>query len=186
MKSEFIIDRQGKLCDCGCGLPAPVARRSDRRAGVIKGQPHRFIRGHATRRCMPDYYVDANGCWIWQRGLSCGGYGQTGRGSDAHRVYYERFVGSIPPGLDFDHLCRNRACVNPTHLQPVPRDENRRRSPLVGRRAVHMRGRKLTAEQVRIIRRSRDSLRSLATQFGVSRETVRAVRTGCTYSEVSL
>lgn len=46
----------------------------------------------------------------------------------AHRVAYEHLVGPIPPGLQLDHLCRNRMCVNPEHLEPVTAQENKQRA----------------------------------------------------------
>ncbi len=72
-----------------------------------------------------------NDCWIWQRALHHGNrYGLiavNGLCLMAHRVSYEQFVGSIPDGLELDHLCKNKACVNPGHLEPVTRSENVRR-----------------------------------------------------------
>jgi hypothetical protein len=47
----------------------------------------------------------------------------------AHRWAYEHFIGPIPAGLEIDHLCRVRHCVNPAHLEPVTKSENRRRQP---------------------------------------------------------
>lgn len=47
-----------------------------------------------------------------------------GKKVSAHRVSYEAFIGPIPAGLDLDHLCRNRACINPYHLEPVTHREN--------------------------------------------------------------
>lgn len=68
-----------------------------------------------------------NGCRVWMRGRNTHGYGRVsynGKWCAAHRVSYETFVGPIPAGLDLDHLCRNRACINPAHLEPVTEKEN--------------------------------------------------------------
>lgn len=77
--------------------------------------------------------VDTSGdCWEWVAGIDVGtGYGRfhwRGQPGWAHRVSYELHVGPIPDGLQIDHLCRNRACVNPAHLQPVPPRVNMLRS----------------------------------------------------------
>lgn len=70
--------------------------------------------------------VDDNGCWLWQRRTGRDGYGlmwikEGGRQwlRFAHRIAYTEWVGPIPEGLQLDHLCRVRACCNPSHLAPV-------------------------------------------------------------------
>jgi hypothetical protein len=74
------------------------------------------------------------GCWLWTASQKPGGYGQfwigiphngaKGRMICAHVASYLHFVGDIPKGLELDHLCRVRNCVNPKHLEPVTRKEN--------------------------------------------------------------
>jgi hypothetical protein len=70
------------------------------------------------------------GCWIWGGSTNSGGYGQmqfNKRNAPAHRVSYILAGKTIPEGFDLDHLCRNRWCVNPDHLEPVTRSENVKR-----------------------------------------------------------
>lgn len=76
--------------------------------------------------------IQRNGssCWMWIGTLGNHGYGVIGKGRRdepvllAHRLSYETYVGPIPDGMQLDHLCRNRRCVNPAHLQPVTRRIN--------------------------------------------------------------
>lgn len=79
-----------------------------------------------AKRFMRKVRFDTSGCWTWVGSISSGGYGgfriggrSPGFAAKAHRVSYEMFVGPIPDGLQLDHLCRNRACVNPHHLEAV-------------------------------------------------------------------
>lgn len=79
--------------------------------------------------------VDRSGaCWLWTGLKLPHGYGRFGIGGRAdhrdvlaHRFAYELLVGPIPGGLQIDHLCRVRACVNPAHMEPVTGAENTRR-----------------------------------------------------------
>lgn len=77
-----------------------------------------------------DKVLVGESCWEWQATVSPYGYGKFGvkdsrwRMVPAHRFSYELFVGPIPEGLHLDHLCRNRVCVRPNHLEPVTCKEN--------------------------------------------------------------
>ena len=74
--------------------------------------------------------VTESGCWLWLGYVKINGYAQfsvEGKSVYAHRYSYERFVGKIQDGLQIDHLCRVRCCVNPAHLEQVTNHENMRR-----------------------------------------------------------
>jgi DNA modification methylase len=71
--------------------------------------------------------VDKNGCWVWTGGTNGYGYGAVRVGSrlvGTHRYIYEQVMGPIPEGLELDHLCRNRACGNPSHVELLTSAEN--------------------------------------------------------------
>ena len=67
-------------------------------------------------------------CWIWTASKKSGGYGQFGFNGScsffAHRFSYEYHKGPIPEGMTIDHICRNKSCVNPDHLEAVTNKEN--------------------------------------------------------------
>lgn len=120
-------------------------------------------------------------CWIWQLGRK-DGYGYMwdpaiGKPRRAHSVYYERACGSVPAGLQLDHLCQNRACVNPDHLEPVTQTENIRR----GRHS------KLTPESVAVIRAiyALGGVRQvdLANDYGVTQTCISHAISGRTWAD---
>lgn len=102
------------------------------------------------------------GCWVWMAGRSAQGYGRFWIDGDtraAYRVAYEVLVGPVPDGLQLDHLCRNRACVNPGHLEPVTVVTNVMRGVSFAaenaRKTACLRGHEFTAENTYIDRRGR-------------------------------
>ena len=113
----------------------------------IKSWHNRF-----TSKFSIPFPVDKFACWNWKAGKTKG-YGMfylNGRSVGAHRVSYELYVGKIPKGLTLDHLCRNTACVNPRHLEPVTLGVNVLRSNnlcAVNARKTHCKnGHKFTKE----------------------------------------
>jgi hypothetical protein len=157
------------FCQCGCGQVAPLAPYTNRSRGYVKGEPLRYVHGHARRKSGVDFVRRDMGfeteCWVWQRSINNGGYGMTfheGRDMPAHKAFYLRHVGPIPEGLQLDHLCRVRACVNPEHLEVVTNALNCQRGDM----AV------LDWPRVREIRASSLSRNELAALYGVHRDTI--------------
>lgn len=159
---------KGAPCQCGCG----------NRASFSRGRQRRFLSGHSDRVLPPAYVVEDRGyktpCWVWQRGLTDGGYGKLQDGErtrQAHVVYYERKFGPVPEDLQLDHLCRVRPCVNSDHVEPVTPAENSRR----GART------KLSKEAVLLIKQALTwgwSCKTLGKAFGVHETTVRDIKQG--------
>lgn len=117
-------------CKCGCGVLVSKV----------------FKKGHGRRRPLAERFMEKveaespEECWSWLGAVATSGYGRIGIGDrtdQAHRVAYRLNVGPIPVGLHIDHLCNNRLCVNPSHLQPVTQAENNRRA--AERRSVLLR-----------------------------------------------
>lgn len=127
----------------GCTAPAYCKELCQKHYARVKkhGDPH-FI-GKQWKLSPEDrfmsYVTKTEECWLWQGTrfrLGYGSFSVNGSPVSAHRFAYEMFVGAIPVGLELDHLCRVRHCVNPSHLEPVTHQENMRRA----RRPVCPRG----------------------------------------------
>jgi hypothetical protein len=131
-----------KLCECGCGQPAPIATMTNRKRGYVAGRPMRFVKGH--NNCghttpveerfwakvqrdgplMPDMETV---CWQWTGAKTVSGLGVIGVGGAktalAHRVAYELLVAPIDDDeeagyrVKVRHRCGNTLCVNPDHLE---------------------------------------------------------------------
>lgn len=172
-------------CQCGCGEKTSIPKHDHSRDGVKAGVPRRFLKGHGRHGRRPPLYERADRgfrtpCWICNRAKRRG-YARmsvNGRPNVAvHRYLYERANGPVPVGLELDHLCRQRDCVNPEHLQPVTTAVNSRR----GRQAkLGWHG----AFAVRAARRSTTLTRlEIAEMVGVSKATIDAVLSGRFWSQ---
>lgn len=116
---------------------------------------------------------EETGCWNWLLAKMPNGYGvegwsENGKGRTAlaHRRAYERANGPIPEGLQIDHLCSNRACVNPDHLEAVTQRENLRRGS----------GTKLSPADVAAIRASDLTTAKLARRYGIDPSYIGKIR----------
>lgn len=187
MHPNHTTNNTQKLCECGCGQPAPIAKETKTARGSVKGQPLRFIAGHnkipraSLTECLLAYGPggDPNECWLWKGTQGPRGYG-TFKFHDkrymVHRVSYELRHGPIPKGMLVLHKCDVRLCWNPAHLFVGDNTANVADMIAKGRQARGERsgGAKLTQAdivEIRRLRRQGITYKRIAALFGVSPST---------------
>lgn len=116
-----------------------------------------WFEGHVDP-CGPILGTDLGRCWLWTAGKQSGGYGKFRGKWLSHTVVYELLIGPVGDGLCLDHLCRNRICCNPLHLEPVTTRENILRgmgpAAIAVRTGQCQRGHLLMGENLLIVRRT--------------------------------
>lgn len=163
------------LCQCGCGRETSISDMTHRQKGYVRGVPRRYIHGHNPASETPGYTVADDGCWNFNGYIDksgrAGAIHMDGKYQRSYRAYYERMHGPVPHGLQLDHLCRNRRCINPDHLEPVTAAENTRRGVAC----------KLNRDDVAVIRLAAISGRKqidLAREYGVSKDHINRIVRG--------
>lgn len=145
------------------------------------------------------------GCWVWGGYLWKSGYGcfrldPKSTSKLAHRASYTLFKGNIPEGLEINHLCHNKWCVNPDHLEAVTHLSNIRYRDSWGRasrgdrwkeahkgtspKGVNHHNSKLTEEDVLTIRKTEGSSKEVAKRFKVSPSLIRMIRRGLGWNHI--
>lgn len=107
------------------------------RYGSAEDRPRRVDVGGPLERFIAKRIVQEDGCWGWKGAVNGSGYSLlvlNGKSIRAHRWSYENWVGPIPEGFHIDHLCRNRYCTNPEHLEAVSHRENLLRGKTIAAR----------------------------------------------------
>jgi len=176
-------------CHCRCGQKTKLAPQASTRQGWTRGEPMRFIFGHAAKAKGHAHWLEEDRgyitpCHIWQGNTTADGkYGRTrwnGAYLPAHRIFFQRAGGVIPAGWEIDHLCRVTLCVNPAHLEAVTRAENCRRKPTTRLTAEIAAG--IRAERERLITMTKQGMRvpdgarkAVAERYGVSVSTVKGI-----------
>jgi hypothetical protein len=195
MTNRTTQDSPVKLCECGCGQPAPLAKKTNTLKNAVRGVPLRFIPGHYNQflsnrnktlaeRLWEDVdRREEHECWEWQGNRTNKGYGRFNylkKTYFTHRVAWELHNGTIPDGMVICHRCDNRSCCNPAHLflgtqsenvaDMIHKDRNAR-----GKRNTNA---KLVDSDIVAIRQLADAgvtVSSIAEQYGIAYQTVRRI-----------
>ena len=174
------------FCHCGCGQKTNLAERTKPLRGYIKGQPMKFLLGHARAGgCVPipvrkrfERHISMEpmtGCWLWTAHTIMG-YGRfvgCGASTMAHRAAWIIYVGPIPDGISVLHRCDTPECVNPLHLFLGTYTDNVRDAIKKGRfkfppfgEAHH--SSKVTIQDVITIRNDPRSIPEIAREYGLT------------------
>ena len=131
---EGWVKVRGECSIGGCGGPHAARGWCSRhyKQWLATGDP--IPPGPVERFCQKVIFTSCGCCWLWD-GATSGGYGSLGFDGEqwkAHRYAWTLTHGPIPDGLDIDHLCFNRSCVNPAHMRLVTRAQNASRKRVSG------------------------------------------------------
>ncbi len=180
-----------KLCECGCGKPAPLASKTLTSRGWVKGKPIRFVHNHHGVRDVRLRFAekvsrrDANGCKLWLGAKTQRGYGVIllrDRKMLAHRLAWEIANGPVQDGLYVLHKCDIKPCVNPEHLFLGTHEDNMAdmyAKGLQSNRARTRNGRAVLTElQVESIRFDKRFQKDIAVDYGIAQSHVSRIKRG--------
>lgn len=157
---------------------------------------HKRFRGHNEARLKSKVLIDNNGCWIWQNSVTEAGYGTTilkGRLQGAHRASWKVFIGEIPEGMQVNHKCHVRKCINPEHLYLGSQKENiadaikaNRRNTARGKNISNAKLDEAKVEVIKKLLAEGVACNAIAKIYEVSPSTIEAVHNGITWKHVNL
>lgn len=189
-------------CQCGCGEKTRLSNWTDKRIGIVKGQPRRYVNGHSRKYSaekrviefwakvnkngsIPTHMPHLGQCWEWTASCIAFGYGHflwDKKLHLSHRISWIIVNGTIPDDLFVLHKCDNPACVNPDHLFLGTKQDNSIdmfSKNRVSRKGENNSRHKLTDIQVAEIRRRYAAggiiQQELANEYGVNQMQISAI-----------
>lgn len=174
--------QHGGLCACGCGEKTNLARFTQKKNSIKKGEPYEFVYQHQHNNRRVGYVVaPVTGCHVWQ-GQPSQKYPSIkvgGRQLKTHIYFWEQAHGPVPRGMVLHHVCENTRCMNVAHLEVVTAASNTHVGASSKLSAA-------TADAIRRLAAGGYSRTKLAEMYGVTPESIRNVLTGRTWRPAEL